>query len=153
MVYGTAFPTLTASYTGLVNGDTPAGLTTPVSLATPATSSSVIGTYPISVSGGSSADYIIVDVAGSLNIEAAPNQIHFVNTCYARYLGRTPEPDGLRYWTSKLARGVSRGTVSRQIFQSPEARSYRSHDYGHAVARVRVLTSEHPAGANKRGRS
>jgi predicted outer membrane repeat protein len=151
-VYGAALPTLTASYTGFVNGDTPASLTTPVSLTTPATSSSPIGTYPIKVSGGNSADYTIVDVAGTLVIQASSNQVLFVNKCYTSYLGRTPEPDGLRYWTGKLKRGVSRSTVSRQIYQSPEARSHRAHLQGHAIARVRVLTGEHLAPANKQGR-
>ena len=39
-VYGAPLPALTASYSGFVNGDTPASLTTPVTLSTDATASS-----------------------------------------------------------------------------------------------------------------
>ena len=47
MVYGTALPTLTASYSGFVNGDGEASLTTPVTLSTTATASShVAGILP-----------------------------------------------------------------------------------------------------------
>jgi sugar lactone lactonase YvrE len=44
--YGAALPALTYTYTGLVNGDTSATFTG--SLATTATSSSAVGTYPVS---------------------------------------------------------------------------------------------------------
>ena len=46
-VYGDILPTLTASYVGFVNGDTPASLDTPVTLATTATASSDVGGYVI----------------------------------------------------------------------------------------------------------
>ena len=59
MVMGGATPPLTASYMGLVNGDTPASLTSPPILSTTATSSSPAGTYPINVTGAASADYSI----------------------------------------------------------------------------------------------
>ena len=39
-VYGAALPTLTASYSGFVNGDTPASLTTQPTLSTTATAAS-----------------------------------------------------------------------------------------------------------------
>src|SRR5260370_41664794 len=53
-VYGAALPTLTASFVGFVNDDTPASLSTPASLTTPAVSTSPVGTYPIAGSGASS---------------------------------------------------------------------------------------------------
>ena len=52
MVYGSALPTLTASYSGFVNGDNAANLTTPPNLSTTATSASPVGNYPITASGG-----------------------------------------------------------------------------------------------------
>src|SRR5262249_41493495 len=59
-VYGAANPTLTVSYAGFVNGDTPASLTTPPSIATTATAASGAGTYPITASGAvASANYAI----------------------------------------------------------------------------------------------
>ena len=50
-------PSLSASFIGLVNGDTAASLTAPAVLSTTATGTSPPGTYPITVSGASSADY------------------------------------------------------------------------------------------------
>ena len=45
MIYGSALPSFTASYSGFVNGDTSASLTQPVTFATPATANSP-GTIP-----------------------------------------------------------------------------------------------------------
>ncbi len=70
-VYGAALPTLTASYSGLVNGDTPASLTTPPTLTTTATASSVAGSpYPITASAAVDPDYAITYVPGILNVVA-----------------------------------------------------------------------------------
>ena len=72
-VYGAALPTLTASYTGLVNGDTAASLTTQPTLSTTATASShVAGSpYAITASGAVDSDYAISYVAGNLTVTAA----------------------------------------------------------------------------------
>ncbi|MGA2257954.1 MAG: MBG domain-containing protein, partial [Thermoguttaceae bacterium] len=69
-VYGAPLPTLTASYAGFVNGDTSASLTTQPMLTTTATTSSPVGTYPITVSGATSPDYTITFVAGTLTVTA-----------------------------------------------------------------------------------
>ena len=58
-VYWTPLPELTATYTGFVNGDTAAVLTTPPTLATAATKTSPVGEYPIAVGGAVGADYTI----------------------------------------------------------------------------------------------
>jgi hypothetical protein len=70
-VYGAALPTLTASYNGLVNGDTPASLTTLPSLSTTASISSHVGSYAITASGATSSDYAISYVTGTLSITPA----------------------------------------------------------------------------------
>ncbi len=72
-VYGAALPTLTASYTGFVNGDTSASLTTQPTLSTTATAASHIsgGPYTISASGAVDSDYSISYVVGTLTITAA----------------------------------------------------------------------------------
>ena len=70
-VYGAALPTLTASYSGFVNGDTVASLNTPVSLSTTATAASAVGTYPITASGAADANYTISFVAGTLTVGTA----------------------------------------------------------------------------------
>jgi hypothetical protein len=62
---------LTASYSGFVNGDTAASLTTPPSLTTSATSASPLGTYPIAAAGASSNNYTITYGSGTLTITQA----------------------------------------------------------------------------------
>lgn len=71
-VYGAALPTLTASYSGLVNGDTEASLDVPVSLTTDVTAASPAGTYAITAGGAADANYAISYVAGPLTVTPAP---------------------------------------------------------------------------------
>jgi gliding motility-associated-like protein len=67
--YGEANPTLTFSYTGLVNGDSKV-ITLP-SIATTAVVSSNVGTYPITLNGGSDENYMITLVNGTLTVGKA----------------------------------------------------------------------------------
>ena len=70
MTYGGTLPALTATYTGLVNGDTPASLTALPTLGTvPAASHA--GAYPITADGAVDADYAISYVSGTLTIGQA----------------------------------------------------------------------------------
>ena len=73
-VYGAALPALTASYSGFVNGDTSASLTTQPTLTTTATAAShVAATRTASrPAGRSDADYTISYVAGTLTVTPAP---------------------------------------------------------------------------------
>jgi hypothetical protein len=71
MIYGAVLPTLTASYSGFVNEETPANLSTPAVLTTSATSASPAGDYPILVSGATDPNYSISFVPGTLTIAAA----------------------------------------------------------------------------------
>jgi hypothetical protein len=66
---GTDKPPLTATYAGFVNGDTVASLDTPAKLSTSATKSSPAGTYPITVSGASDANYTMTFVNGTLTVQ------------------------------------------------------------------------------------
>jgi hypothetical protein len=70
-VYGEANPALTASYSGLVNGDTSA-VVSGLTLSTTATAASDVGSYSITASGASAANYSISYVAGTLTINARP---------------------------------------------------------------------------------
>jgi hypothetical protein len=56
------------SYTGFVNGDTAASLTTPPTVTTTATASSAVGTYPITASGAVDANYTISYSPGTLTV-------------------------------------------------------------------------------------
>ena len=73
-VYGAPLPLLGVSYSGFVNGDTAANLTTPATLATTATASSHVltGGYGIIASGASDPNYAITYQPGTLTIAAAP---------------------------------------------------------------------------------
>ncbi len=66
-IAGTGNPTLTASYTGLVGGDTPS-VVTGLSLATIAVTASPVGTYPITASGGTATNYTLSFVDGVLTV-------------------------------------------------------------------------------------
>ena len=68
--YGAAYPTLTASYDGFVDGDTPASLTTLPTLTTVAAGSPV-GSYAIDASGAVDPNYTITYAPGTLTITPA----------------------------------------------------------------------------------
>jgi len=71
--YGAANPSLTVRYSGFVNGDTAAGLTTPATVSTSATTASAVGTYRITASGRGERErnYTISYVDGTLTVTAA----------------------------------------------------------------------------------
>jgi hypothetical protein len=62
---------LTASFSGFVNGDTPASLSTQPSLSTTATATSNAGTYPITASAAAAPNYTISYLAGTLTVTLA----------------------------------------------------------------------------------
>jgi hypothetical protein len=71
-VYGAALPTLTASYSGFIDGDTSASLTTLPSLTSTATNASPVGSYTVTAAGAVDPDYIISYVNGPLDVTPAP---------------------------------------------------------------------------------
>ena len=68
MVFGDPVPAITPIYSGWVDGDTAASLTTPPTCTTTATSSSLAGTYPSSCSGAVDPKYSIVYVPGTVTV-------------------------------------------------------------------------------------
>jgi hypothetical protein len=68
--FGNPNPPFSATYTGLVGGDTPIVLTGAISFATPATVVSPIGIYAVVPSGQSSSNYVINYVNGALTVLA-----------------------------------------------------------------------------------
>src|SRR5271157_2519696 len=72
MTYGGTAPTITPGYSGFVNGDTPASLTTPPTCSTTATSHSPVGSYPSSCSGAVNSNYAISYVNGTVTVTAVP---------------------------------------------------------------------------------
>jgi hypothetical protein len=76
-VVGTANPTFSATYSGLVNGDTTAVLGGSPSLTTSALTSSPVGTYPITIALGgiTDANYSYTLVNGTLTVVAVPTVV------------------------------------------------------------------------------
>jgi FtsP/CotA-like multicopper oxidase with cupredoxin domain len=74
---GQANPTLTYSVTGFVNGETQAVLSGAPSLSTTATTSSVPGTYPITITAGTlaAANYSFTFVNGTLTVTAGSGPV------------------------------------------------------------------------------
>ena len=73
MTYGGTVPTITAGYSGFVNGDTSSSLTTKPTCATTATSSSPVSASPFASSCGGAVDpnYAISYSGGSVTIGPA----------------------------------------------------------------------------------
>jgi hypothetical protein len=67
---GQVNPALTVTYSGLVNNETAAVLTTPPVVTTGATVASVAGVYPVMVSGAAAANYSFVYVPGIVTVYA-----------------------------------------------------------------------------------
>ena len=65
---GTANPALTITYTGFVIGETKTAITTEPAAATTATTASPAGSYPITLSGGSAANYALTLQSGTLTV-------------------------------------------------------------------------------------
>ena len=71
-VYGAANPALTLAYSGFIAGeDAGSALATAPVAATSASASSATGVYPITVTGGSAANYSLTRIAGTLTITKA----------------------------------------------------------------------------------
>jgi len=70
-LYGTANSVFSASYAGFVNGDTTSVLGGTLSCSTTATPASPVGTYPITCSGQSGANYSIAYLPGQLTVNKA----------------------------------------------------------------------------------
>ncbi|HLN31276.1 MAG TPA: DUF4214 domain-containing protein [Gemmataceae bacterium] len=138
MVFGGALPTLTAGYSGLVNGDTPATFSISPSVAptlgtVPATSQP--GSYAITVSGAVDPNYTITFVSGTLTISPAPtlDQL-FVEHLYQDLLQRPVDPSGLAYWSTALDDGsMTRQQVAAAIVASTE---YKTDEIGNAYQTI-----------------
>jgi mucin-19 len=70
--YAAAMPALTVAYSGFVNGDTSASLTTLPTVATTATTKETVSGYSLTASGAVDGDYAITYVAGTFNILPTP---------------------------------------------------------------------------------
>jgi uncharacterized repeat protein (TIGR03803 family) len=74
-VFGAPNPTFTATITGFVNGEGPSVLGGQLTFSTPATNLSAPGTYPITPSGLTAANYQIQYISGTLTVLGGPFQV------------------------------------------------------------------------------
>lgn len=72
-VQGTANPTLAYTFSGFRNGESSGVLLTQPTISTTAVTASAVGTYPITVSGGSSNNYTLGYTAGTLTVTVVPS--------------------------------------------------------------------------------
>ena len=100
-VYGSPLPVLTASYVGLVNGDTSASLTTQPTLSTMATATSNVGPYVITAAGAMDPDYTIGYLTGTLTVTPATPTVSVTDA--------TGTYDGSPFAATALAAGVISG--------------------------------------------
>jgi hypothetical protein len=70
-LYGQGNPTLTVNYAGFVSGDNAGVLTGTLNISTSAATNSPVGTYAITATGQSAADYTIQYVDGTLTVSPA----------------------------------------------------------------------------------
>jgi len=120
--FGQANPVLTITYTGFVNNDGPAQLTTQPAIATAAITTSAVGQYPITVTGATSLNYTITQVPGVLTINPVPQNIIIPNAF-------TPNGDGINdTWYIKNLNSYLNCTV--QIYNRYGENVYSSIGYG-----------------------
>ena len=158
-VYGQPNPPLTVYYQGFVNGDTPASLTAPAALSTPAVPASIAGSYPICVGGAASPNYAIRCVSGTLAIMPPTDpvvlgHIAFVTSLYRDLLLTSPGPADLFSRLQQLNAARSALHVASAINRSPERRAVLRSHHGvgirFAVALERAAKAEQHAIQNAR---
>ncbi len=118
-----ANPTLTVTYTGFVNNDSPAQITQQPVISTTAETNSIPGKYPIIVSGAQSDDYIINYIPGELTVFLSSKDIKIYNTF-------TPNGDGINdQWVINDLQYYSNCTVD--VYNRYGLQIYFSRGYSH----------------------
>jgi gliding motility-associated-like protein len=120
-VYGIPNPALTYTYSGFVNNESTAQLTTLPAINTIATTFSTEGHYPITVSGGAAANYIFEYVNGELTI--TPPAVLIIPNAF------TPNGDGVND-TWNLPALAFYPNCALNIFNRYGQSIYKSTGYG-----------------------
>ena len=115
MIYGSDVPTLNLNYTGFVNGEGPGNLWAMANVSTTATSSSPVGTYPISASGAADTNYAFTYVPGTLTID--PASLNVAADTETKVYGE-PDPS-LQYTFSGLAGGDNTSIFTGSLSRDP----------------------------------
>jgi hypothetical protein len=148
MVQGAAVPPLSVCYSGFVNGDSAASLSTPPTPTTPATPLSQAGTYPIVVGGARSPNYAINYANGILVVTPAPVKVLKVSTEVVR-LGKTRKTTqvivlqftgSLNVGTAQSIRDYSLTTIPANKRQKSQVTALSQAQYNAATNTVSLIT-------------
>ncbi|MFN3404836.1 MAG: carbohydrate-binding protein [Cytophagaceae bacterium] len=113
-VYNTANPPLTVTYSGFVYGQNSSVLTTQPTVSTTATPTSNVGNYPITVTGGSAANYTITRVNGTLTITQATPTLTYNGATSGQY-GATIALSATSNSTGAISYTATNGTGSANV--------------------------------------
>jgi hypothetical protein len=142
-VYGAANPTFTATISGFVNGDGPGVVSGSPALSTTATTSSGVGTYPITPTIGtlSAANYVFAFNAGTLTITPA-TPVVAVTDAGGTFAG-TPYPASATITGVSGVSGISLEGVSPSLmyYVGSPATGTGSHTAPSAVGTYTVVAS------------
>lgn len=112
-VFGAANPTLGVSYVGFVNGDGVGTISSPAA-ATTANVTSSVGAYPITLTGGSAANYVLLLVDGTLTVTSKAVTFTFSNLSHVYDAGmktaQVSVSDPAATFTADLSKGPHAGT-------------------------------------------
>ena len=152
-IYQAQNPVLTFSASGFASGETQTVLDAQPTLQTTAVVDSPVGSYPITISGGSDNNYSLILVAGTLTIDKMPQTITFtavperllVTDTYtliaASSSGLTVLFSGsdalLATVTGNLLTGVSKGNVRLRAYNAGDA----NHEAGEVFATVEIYST------------
>jgi filamentous hemagglutinin family protein len=125
VIYGQATPTLGASYSGFVNNETAANLTTPPTLSTTAVTGSNVGSYAIVPSGAVDPNYTITYVNGSLSVTPATLTVNGTSAANKVYDGTT---------TASLSGGTLSGVYGSDAVTLTQAGAFASQNVGTGIA-------------------
>ena len=119
---GATNPILTVSYSGFVNGDTVAALDSLPTASTTATTSSRVGSYPITLTGGVDNNYAFKLLNGTLTVTAGTTTQAFLKKLFVDVLDREPDAGELNSYSAELAGGRSRAAVLGELLDTSEYR-------------------------------
>jgi hypothetical protein len=142
MVQGTAVPPLSANYRGLVNGDSPASLSTLPTLTPAATPVSPRGTYAILVGGASSPNYAIKYANGILLVTPAPVKVLNISIQSIR-LGKSKKTTQviLVQFSGALNPSGAQSTSSYSLTTNPTSKRQKSQSVALSQAQYDATTN------------
>ena len=124
IVAGQSLPALTVSYSGFVNGDSSASLTTQPTLFTTANLGSPAGNYPITVGGASSPNYTITSVTGTLTVNPALATVTSIEVEKLKKGKKTTEVIVVQF-SEALGMGAAQNILNYSLITVPKSKKQK----------------------------